>query len=287
MQHTEFSDNYEIKQLIAQALNEDIRTGDVSSLSSIPVDKTNTAKLIVKEDGIIAGIALAGVVALMTDERLSIEYLKKDGDAVRKGDIAFRITGPTHSLLKAERLILNFMQRLSGIATTANRYAKAVEGTGCMILDTRKTTPGLRMLEKWAVKTGGAFNHRTGLYDMIMLKDNHIDAAGGIAAAVEKAHQYRMEKNPGLKIEVETRNLDEVQQAMNARHVNRIMLDNFFPEMVKQAVELIGGKFETEASGGITLENIRAYAETGVDFISVGALTHSVKSLDLSLKIEK
>jgi nicotinate-nucleotide pyrophosphorylase (carboxylating) len=280
-------DNYELKQLIAFALNEDIRDGDVSGMSCIPPDKTDRAKLLAKSDGIIAGIEVACIIAGMVDEELRVETYKKDGDPVLAGDIVFRMQGRTQSLLKAERLILNFMQRLSGIATTAHQYVKAVEGTSCRILDTRKTTPGLRMLEKWAVRTGGAMNHRAGLYDMIMLKDNHIDAAGGIHRAVQIAHNYRMKKNPALKIEVETRNLEEVKEAMEARHIDRIMLDNFTPETVKQAVSLIGGQFETEASGGITLENIRKYAEAGVDFISVGALTHSVKSLDLSMKIEK
>lgn len=283
----DFNSNYEIKQLIAYALNEDIREGDHSSLSSIPYDKTDTAKLLVKDDGIIAGIALAQTIVEMVDPSLTFEILKRDGDSIAKGDIIFYLKGRTHSILKSERLILNFLQRLSGIATTTHVYVEAIKGTGCQLLDTRKTTPGLRLLEKWAVFTGGGTNHRVGLYDMIMLKDNHIDAAGGIANALLQADAYRKRINPALKIEVETRSLDEVKQVMNTGIADRIMLDNFAPEMIKEAITIIGGKLETEASGGITLSNIRDYALAGVNFISVGALTHSVKALDLSLKILK
>lgn len=283
----DFNSNYEIKQLIAYALNEDIRDGDHSSLSSIPFDKTDTAKLLVKDDGIIAGIALAQTIVQMVDPTLIFEILKHDGDSIAKGDIVFYLKGRTHSILKSERLILNFMQRLSGIATITHIYMDAIKGTGCQLLDTRKTTPGLRLLEKWAVYTGGGTNHRVGLYDMIMLKDNHIDAAGGIANALLQADSYRKRINPALKIEVETRSLDEVKQVMNIGIADRIMLDNFMPEKIQEAITIIGGKLETEASGGITLSNIRDYALAGVNYISVGALTHSVKALDLSLKILK
>ncbi len=283
----DFNSNYEIKQLIAYALNEDIRDGDHSSLSSIPYDKTDTAKLLVKDDGIIAGIALAQTIVQMVDPTLIFEILKHDGDSISKGDIVFYLKGRTHSILKSERLILNFMQRLSGIATITHNYMDAIKGTGCQLLDTRKTTPGLRLLEKWAVYTGGGTNHRVGLYDMIMLKDNHIDAAGGIANALLQADSYRKRINPALKIEVETRSLEEVKQVMKIGIADRIMLDNFMPEKIQEAITIIGGKLETEASGGITLSNIRDYALAGVNYISVGALTHSVKALDLSLKILK
>lgn len=285
--YLDIASNYEIRQHIAIALNEDIREGDHSSLSCIPADKEDKAVLRVKENGILAGMALARVIITMVDPDLKVTELKKDGDAVVKGDEALYLQGRTHSILKAERLVLNYMQRLSGIATVTRRYCDLIKDTSCRVLDTRKTTPGLRLLEKWAVAIGGGTNHRVGLYDMIMLKDNHIDAAGGIQAAITKAHTYRQWVDPKLKIEVETRSLDEVKQVLATGLVDRIMLDNFTPEAVKEAVALIGKKYETEASGGITFDTLKSYAETGVDFISVGALTHSVKSLDLSLKILK
>lgn len=282
-----FETNYEIKQLIAYALNEDLRDGDHSSLSSIPFEKTDTAKLLVKDEGILAGVKLAQVIIDMVDPHLTLEVLKNDGDKIKYGDIVFYLKGRTHSILKSERLLLNFMQRLSGIATTTSIYAEAIKDTNCALLDTRKTTPGLRLLEKWAVFTGGGKNHRIGLYDMIMLKDNHIDAAGGIGPALEKANTYRTKVNPVLKIEVETRNIQEVKEAVASGIADRIMLDNFTTDLLKEAIAIIPKTIETEASGGITLATIAAYAQTGVNYISVGALTHSVKALDLSLKIIK
>jgi nicotinate-nucleotide pyrophosphorylase (carboxylating) len=282
-----FSSNYEIKQFIAIALNEDLRDGDQSSLSCIPALKTDTAKLLVKDQGIIAGVELAQTIIEMVDPQLEMEVLIKDGSNVHPGDIVFYLNGKTHSILKSERLILNFMQRLSGIATTTGIFVSAIEGTSCQLLDTRKTTPGLRLLEKWAVEVGGGKNHRIGLYDMIMLKDNHIDAAGGIEKAIALAHEYRMETNPSLKIEVETRSIEEVMMVLSSGHVDRIMLDNFNSNQISEALALIPSQIETEASGGITLTNLHEYATTGVNFISVGALTHSVKALDLSLKILK
>jgi nicotinate-nucleotide pyrophosphorylase (carboxylating) len=282
-----FETNEELRQLLAFSLNEDVREGDHSSLSSIPPDKTNKAKLLVKDEGILAGVELAKAILAMVDPTVTIQVIKHDGERVTNGDIAFYLEGLTHSILKSERLILNFMQRLSGVATVTNTYVKAIEGTGCRLLDTRKTTPGLRLLEKWAVKVGGGLNHRKGLYDMIMLKDNHIDASGGIARALAKADAYRKSKGLDLKIEVETRTLAEVTEAVEAGLADRIMLDNFTPGLIREALAIINKRTETEASGGITLSNIRSYAETGVDFISVGALTHSVRSLDLSLKIVK
>ncbi len=283
----DFASNYEIKQLLAYSLNEDIRDGDHSSMSCIASEKIDTAMLLVKGDGIIAGIALVQTIIEMVDTNLRMETLMKDGDIVKRGDIVFHLKGRTHSILKSERLILNFMQRLSGIATITNTYVRAISDTGCKLLDTRKTTPGLRLLEKWAVFMGGGKNHRIGLYDMIMLKDNHIDAAGGIAKALSMANDYRKRVNPILKIEVETRTIDEVKQVLKEGIADRIMFDNFTPEKTREAVEIIANTMETEASGGITLANILDYAQTGVNYISVGALTHSVKALDLSLKIIK
>lgn len=274
----------EIHDFIENALREDIGGGDHSSLASIPEGTTGKAKMIIKDEGIVAGLKLAEAVFKQADPTLKVELLLKDGDAVKFGDIALIVQGSVHSILKTERVVLNLTQRLSGIASITHKCVKKVEGTACTILDTRKTTPGLRLLEKWAVKTGGGENHRIGLYDMVMLKDNHVDYAGGITAAVQRTTTYLEERQLDLKIEVETRNLDEVKEALNTGSVDRIMLDNFKPEELKVAVELINAKTETEASGGITLENLREYAETGVQYISIGALTHSVKSLDISLK---
>lgn len=284
---TLFSNHPEVYHLISLALAEDIGDGDHSSLSCISQSSTATARLLVKEDGILAGISLAGIIFNQVDEKLEFHPMALDGEKIAKGQILFTVKGKTHSILKAERLVLNFMQRLSGIATTTGNYVNEIAGTSARLLDTRKTTPGLRVLEKWAVKTGGGFNHRIGLYDMIMLKDNHVDAAGGIVSAIEKANLYRRSNRPEMKIEIETRNLKEVMEVLSYGQVDRIMLDNFSTEELKKAVLAINGSFETEASGGITIQNIREYALTGVDFISVGALTHSVKALDLSLKIVK
>ncbi|MCX6189299.1 MAG: carboxylating nicotinate-nucleotide diphosphorylase [Bacteroidetes bacterium] len=283
----DFASNYEIKQLLAYALNEDIREGDHSSLSSIPWDREDRAKLLVKEEGILAGVALAQEIIQMVDPSLHLEVLKQDGTKITHGDIAFYLSGRTHSILKCERLILNFMQRLSGIATITNTYVNAIKDTPCKLLDTRKTTPGLRLLEKWAVALGGGNNHRVGLYDMIMLKDNHIDAAGGLTKALTLANAYRKATNPKLKIEVETRSLDEVQEALASGVADRIMLDNFTLEKTREAIAMISNQVETESSGGITLSTLHDYAKTGITYISVGALTHSVKALDLSLKIIK
>ena len=275
----------ELHQFIEQALYEDIRNiGDLSSLSSIDRDTKGTAKLLVKDEGILCGMSVAKAIAQKVDDTLQFEELIKEGSTVKFGNIAFYLEGNAISILTAERLILNCMQRMSGIATTTQKYAKAIEGTNAKVIDTRKTTPNLRFLEKYAVTVGGGFNHRYGLYDMIMLKDNHIDFCGGITKAIQKVRKYLSDNNLSLKIEVETRNIDDVKEILTCGGIDRIMLDNYKPEDCKTAVDLINKQYEVEASGGITLETIRAYAETGVDFISVGALTHSVKSLDLSLK---
>ena len=274
----------EVLPLINLAFEEDIKDGDHSSLSCIPNNKMGKAQLIVKDQGIIAGIELAEWIFESIDPTLFMEIKLNDGDKVKKGDIAFSVKGCSISILTAERLVLNCMQRMSAIATKTRDYVELVKGTKTTILDTRKTTPGIRILEKWAVKIGGGDNHRFGLYDMIMLKDNHIDYAGGITKAIDKAKKYLKEKNLNLKIEVEARDLNEVKEIMTTKGVHRIMLDNFTPKDTIKAVKLINGKFETESSGGITSSTIRTYAECGVDFISVGALTHSIYNMDLSLK---
>ena len=272
------------EKLITLAVEEDIFTGDFSSLSSVPSHKTGTATLLAKQEGILAGVEAAKIVFKKIDNLLQLEVFIPDGSKIFPGDEVFKVTGSAQSLLKAERLMLNIVQRMSGIATLTNQYVKAVEGTSAKILDTRKTTPGFRFFEKWAVTIGGGYNHRFGLYDMIMLKDNHIDFAGGITQAVEKARAYLIKNNLNLKIEVETRNLQEVKQALNTGYANRIMLDNFTISDTKKAVKLIGNQAETESSGGITLKTIKSYANCGVNFISVGALTHQINSLDLSFK---
>ncbi len=273
-----------IEEIIRQALAEDLGSGDHTSLSTIPESARGTSRLIVKEDGILAGIEIAEMVFRILDPSLVFTRLILDGTPVKRGDIAFTISGSSRSILSGERLALNFMQRMSGIATATRKLTDAIEGTGARILDTRKTTPLLRELEKTAVKLGGGENHRMGLYDMIMIKDNHVDFAGGIANAVQSVRRYLDQKGLSLKIEIEVRNFNELSQVLEIGGVDRIMLDNFSPADLGKAVELIGRRFETEASGGITLDNIRQYAETGVDFISVGALTHHIKSLDMSLK---
>ena len=274
----------ELNEFIERALHEDVKDGDHTSLACIPADAMGKAHLLVKENGILAGMDLAALIFQKVDERIVMNPLLKDGDPIAIGDIAFTIEGPANSLLTAERLVLNCMQRMSGIATKTHEINKLIEGTKAKVLDTRKTTPGVRLLEKWAVKIGGGTNHRFGLYDMMMIKDNHIDFAGGIKQAIEKAVSYQESKGLSLKIEVEARNLKEVEEILAVGHIHRIMLDNFSYKDTRIAVEMINGKYETEASGGITEETIRAHAECGVDFISVGALTHSVTSLDLSLK---
>lgn len=273
-----------VEQLIDLAIAEDIGDGDHSSIGAIPAATPGQAKLLVKDKGILCGVTLARHIMHRIDDTVVFDQLIDEGAQVSYGDIAFILKGNVHSILQAERLMLNFMQRLSGIATVTRQLVKKIEGTNAKLLDTRKTTPGLRTFEKYAVTVGGGFNHRFALWDMVMLKDNHNDYAGGIVPAVRRTKEYLNSKNKDLKIEVETRNLEEVQQALDTGLVDRIMFDNFTPELMKKAVQLVNGKTETEASGGINGDTIRSYAETGVDYISVGALTHSVKSLDLSLK---
>ena len=271
-------------RLIELAFAEDIGDGDHTTLCSIPETATGKARLLIKEEGILAGVEVAKAVFHKFDPDLSVEVFINDGARVKPGDVAFVVSGKVQSLLQTERLMLNIMQRMSGIATTTHNYVKLLEGTKAKVLDTRKTTPGMRMLEKAAVKIGGGENHRIGLFDMILLKDNHVDFAGGIENAIRGAQQYLKEKNKQLKIEIEVRNFDELNQALAVGGVDRIMLDNFTPEQTREAVKLVNGRVELESSGGITFETIRRYAEAGVDYISVGALTHSVKSLDMSLK---
>lgn len=270
--------------LIDLSFKEDIGDGDRTTLCCIPEEAMGKSQLLIKEDGILAGVEVAKKVFSRFDDTMKVEVLIGDGEPVKKGDVAMVVTGKVRSLLQTERLMLNIMQRMSGIATMTNRYVKKLEGTKTNVLDTRKTTPGMRMLEKQAVKIGGGMNHRIGLFDMILLKDNHIDFAGGISNAINRCHNYLKEKGLDLKIEIEVRNFDELKQVLDCGGINRIMLDNFTVEDTKKAVEMINGKYETESSGGITFDTIRDYAECGVDFISVGALTHSVKGLDMSFK---
>lgn len=271
-------------KLIELAFAEDIGDGDHTTLCCIPEDAMGKSHLLIKEDGILAGVELAKKVFAKFDPTMQVEVLINDGAHVKVGDIAMVVTGKVRSLLQTERLMLNIMQRMSGIATMTNKYVELLKGTKTRVLDTRKTTPGLRMLEKQAVKIGGGTNHRIGLFDMILLKDNHIDFADGIANAIDRCHNYLKEMNLDLKIEIEVRNFDELQQVLDKGGVNRIMLDNFSVADTKKAVDIIAGRYETESSGGITFDTIRGYAEQGVDFISVGALTHSVKGLDMSFK---
>lgn len=271
-------------KLIELAFAEDIGDGDHTTLCCIPEDAMGKSHLLIKEDGILAGVEMAKKVFAKFDPTMQVEVLINDGAHVKVGDIAMVVTGKVRSLLQTERLMLNIMQRMSGIATMTNKYVELLKGTKTRVLDTRKTTPGLRMLEKQAVKIGGGTNHRIGLFDMILLKDNHIDFAGGIANAIDRCHNYLKEKNLDLKIEIEVRNFDELQQVLDKGGVNRIMLDNLSVADTKKAVDIIAGRYETESSGGITFDTIRGYAEQGVDFISVGALTHSVKGLDMSFK---
>ena len=274
----------EFSQLITQALYEDIRDGDHSSLSCIPNDAQGKAKLLVKDEGILAGLEVAVEVFHQVDKDLVLEILMQDGDKIFPGDVIFNVSGKSQSILQAERLALNFMQRMSGIATHTHYLSSLLNGLNTKLLDTRKTTPNNRVFEKMAVRIGGGINHRFGLYDMIMIKDNHIDYAGGIKQAIEKTHAYLIENKLELKIEIEARNLNEVERILSSAKVDRIMLDNFSYDDLKTAVKLIDGSAETEASGGITKDTIREYALCGVDFISVGALTHQINSLDLSLK---
>lgn len=271
-------------RLIDLAFAEDIGDGDHTTLCCIPEEATGQSHLLIKEEGILAGVRVAKEVFNRFDPTMTVQVLLDDGAHVRPGDVAMVVTGKVRSLLQTERLMLNIMQRMSGIATMTHKYVERLEGTHTRVLDTRKTTPGMRMMEKEAVRIGGGVNHRIGLFDMILLKDNHIDFAGGIGAALDRCHSYLKEKGLDLKIEIEVRSFDEIRQVMAHGGVDRIMFDNFSVDDTRKAVAMIGGKYETESSGGITFDTIRDYAECGVDFISVGALTHSVKGLDMSFK---
>lgn len=272
-----------LDELILMALREDVGDGDHSTLACIPATAQGTAQMVAKKDGILCGCEVGERVFRLVDPRLKVSLLKHDGDSLKVGDRVMLVEGPSASILTAERTALNFMQRLSGIATETHRMVSMLQGLHTRLLDTRKTTPNMRLLEKYAVACGGGTNHRIGLYDMVMLKDNHIDFAGGIEAAIDRTHEYLKRNNKDLRIEIEVRNLDELQRVLDHGGVDRIMLDNFDTDTLREAVRRIGNRFETEASGGITDETLRSYAETGVDFISVGALTHHIKSLDLSL----
>jgi nicotinate-nucleotide pyrophosphorylase (carboxylating) len=283
--------SYPIDKFIEEALAEDIvdcdgriPTGDHSSLACISGNKEGRAHLLCKAEGVLAGVELAEMIFKKVDAELKFEKLLSDGERIKKGDIAFKVYGDVKSILRAERVVLNFMQRMSGIATHTSKFVEEIKGTNTKIIDTRKTTPNFRYFEKWAVRIGGGYNHRFGLYDMIMLKDNHIDFCGGIEKAILAVKEYQAKKNLHLPVEVETRTLKDVEDVLRVGNVNRIMFDNFETQTMRQAVQLVSKKYETEASGGIVLSNVRSFAETGVDFISVGALTHSSLSLDLSLK---
>ncbi len=273
-----------IDEIIKNAFKEDIGEGDHSTLSCVPENAKGVAKLLVKDSGVIAGVELAEKIFRAFDDELKVEVFIKDGEKVKYGDVAFEVSGNSRSILTTERLVLNFMQRMSGIATQTNKIVSLIKGTDVKLLDTRKTTPGIRYMEKWAVRIGGGYNHRFALYDMIMLKDNHIDYAGGIKPAIQRANDYLKLTGKSLKIEIEVRNEQELVEVLEVGKVDRIMLDNFSPERITEALKIIPKTYEVEASGGITHETIRAYAKTGVDYISVGALTHSFQSLDMSLK---
>ena len=273
-----------IDELLDLAFAEDIGDGDHTTLCCIPADEMGKSHLLVKEEGILAGVEIARMVFERFDKDLKMTVFINDGAHVKPGDIAFEVEGRVRSLLQTERLMLNIMQRMSGIATVTHKYMEELKGLKTKVLDTRKTTPGMRMLEKEAVKIGGGTNHRIGLFDMILLKDNHVDFAGGIANAINNAHEYLKRNNKDLKIEIEVRNLDELQQVLDLGGVDRIMFDNFSPELTKKAVEMVGGRYETESSGGITFATLRQYGECGVDYISVGAVTQTEKGLDMSFK---
>lgn len=273
-----------IDDLLDLAFAEDIGDGDHTTLSTIPADEMGRSQLLIKEDGTVAGVEMAERVLHKVDPSIRVERFIKDGAHVKKGDIVFIASGPVRSLLTAERTMLNIMQRMSGVATMTRRYQDELKGLHTRVLDTRKTTPGMRMLEKEAVRLGGGTNHRIGLFDMILIKDNHIDFAGGIEKAIDRAREYCTKNGLDLKIEVEVRSLDDIRKVMAHGGVDRIMFDNFTPDLTREAVKIVDGRYETESSGGITLRNLREYGEAGVDFISIGALTHSVKSLDMSFK---
>ncbi len=277
-------DKNKLGLLLSNALQEDIGDGDHSTIASIPADAKGKAVLKIKEDGILAGMEVAAAVFSMVEPGMTFTPFKKDGDPMKYGETAFEIEAAVHTILKCERLVLNSMQRMSGIATLTKKYVERLQGYRTRLLDTRKTTPNFRLLEKEAVRIGGAVNHRFGLYDMIMLKDNHIDYCGGIEKAIEKAYAYVQGEKPGLKIEVETRSVEDVKKVLATGKVNRIMLDNFKPEQIVEALQLINGQYETEASGGINYDNLESYAATGVDYISSGAIIHQARSLDLSMK---
>jgi nicotinate-nucleotide pyrophosphorylase (carboxylating) len=277
-------ENRILSEFILRSIEEDIGEGDHSSMACIPENTSGIAKLLIKESGILAGVRIAKEVFSVVDNQLRIEVLIQDGTKIVPGDVAFIVSGNNQSILRSERLVLNIMQRMSGIATSTREYVKRIQGLTTKILDTRKTTPGMRFAEKEAVRIGGGENHRMGLYDMIMLKDNHIDFAGGIRPAIERTHEYLKRKNKKLEIEIEARNIEDIKEILACGGIDRIMLDNFDIEETKIAIEMIGGRFETESSGGITLETVRSYAECGVDYISVGALTNHIKSIDMSLK---
>jgi len=273
-----------IEALILLSLAEDVGPGDYTTLATVPSDITQKAKLLVKDDGILCGVDIARRVMKAVDPEMQMDQILKDGDIIKKGDIAFYIEGKPGSILTAERLLLNCMQRMSGIATYTNKLVNIIQDTDATLIDTRKTSPGMRVLEKWAVHTGGGGNHRMGLYDMIMIKDNHIDFAGGISQAIDRVHAFMKERNLNLQVEIEARSLADVKTIVEHGGVNRIMLDNFNPSQIQEALPFIPDSFETEASGGINESNLRDYALTGIQFISMGALTHQVRSLDLSLK---
>ena len=276
-----------IHQFIVNALSEDVGDGDHTSLSTIETGTQGKATLLVKDNGILAGVELAAKIFREVEPNLKLNIFLADGASVKPKDVAFEVEGDAQAILKAERLVLNCMQRMSGIATTTNQIVNLLKGTNTKVLDTRKTTPGMRYLEKWAVRIGGGVNHRFGLYDMILIKDNHVDYSGGIRQAIENANRYLQQTGKKLAIEIEVRNLEELEQVLQTGNVNRILIDNFNFDNLKQAVSMIEGRYITEASGGITINNIRDYADCGVDYVSVGALTHSIKSLDLSLKAVK
>lgn len=276
-----------IDQFINTSLHEDVGDGDHTSLATIPAGTQGKAKLLIKDNGILAGVELAAEIFHIVDKDLQLKIFLQDGAPVKYGDIAFEVNGDARNILTAERLVLNCMQRMSGIATKTHQITELLKDTKTKVLDTRKTTPGIRYIEKWAVKIGGGTNHRFGLYDMILIKDNHVDYSGGIKQALDKTHRYLAENNKQLRVEIEVRNLDELQQVLDAGGADMILLDNFNFDDLRAAVNTIGGEYVTEASGGITIDNIRQYAECGVDYISVGALTHSVKGLDMSLKAVK
>jgi len=276
--------NDQLSHLIKSALQEDIGDGDHSTLSSIPADAKGKAILKIKQDTVLAGMEVAEEIFRFKEPSSSFNKLKNDGDFVKNGEIGFEVIARVHTILECERLVLNCMQRMSGIASLTRQYADKIKGYKTRILDTRKTTPNFRLLEKEAVRIGGGENHRMGLYDMIMLKDNHIDYCGGLEQAIDRAYDYIQRVNPSLKIEVETRSLDDIRRVIKTGKVHRIMLDNFTPESIVEGLKIINGKFETEASGGINLENIESFAKTGVDYVSIGALIHQAKSVDLSLK---